>query len=834
LVVPVHAVSYFVSPAGDNNNDGRSQSSAWKTIDKVNSADFGAGDSLRFEGGKTFTGSIGFDASDAGEAGSPFVVGSFGTGRAVISNSGTALSVNGTNYIVVNNIDFVGPGYNVGSGSGVTFSASNHAIIDHVDITGFRSRGLRLSGSSNCRITYVNARRNGLVGIEVAGASNNGYMGYCKAIDNPGDRAITGNWSGSGILLISGPKNWVCEYCETANNGWDQGTGHGNGPVGGPWTWEVDSILMQYCIAHDNKTTTGDGGGFDLDGGTSNSTYQYCYSYGNVGGGFLVMTGASTSPATGTAGANCTIRYCISENDGEGGIRLYGGDNKGHKFYNNTIYNSNSQGCIRNAIFGDQYAGTAFYNNIFVTSGNGPFIVTDGYSDDGRILNSPILFINNCWYNVTATPRWITNTSITSIDQWRSRGMETLNSAPVGLYGDPMLTDPGKGEKLTDPTKLPELFAYMLKSGSPCINAGIDLKKQYSFDPGVHDFYANVIPSGNGFDIGAHEFGATVPNRVATPTFTPAPGTYSSARDVTIACATTGTQIRYTTDSTDPTSASTLYSAPITVSATTTIKAQAYLSGQTESSVALATYTIGQQTCIGGSIFTTQIPSTFETDSRYELGTTFKTSCTGTITKVRLYTNATEAGEHIVRLWRVSDKQAIAGPFTWNLAASAAGWKEFTLPAPVVVTENVNYIVAISNSTDKIYSSANNGLGAEISSGSLVAIAGGGVFSPTLGSMPDQSFENSSYFRDVVFEPGNFVTPTQPGNRYGAIPVCIALQSPVAPTSGYKIYDLQGRLHDNRHPGGFSSGMKLLFVDGEHRNSNVRKILLPLHSGGHQ
>ena len=78
---------------------------------------------------------------------------------------------------------------------------------------------------------------------------------------------------------------------------------------------------------------------------------------------------------------------------------------------------------------------------------------------------------------------------------------------------------------------------------------------------------------------------------VATPTFSPAGGTYFEAQSVSISCATDGATIRYTLDETDPTESSAIYSAPISVSATTTVKAKAFKSGYTASSIATATYT---------------------------------------------------------------------------------------------------------------------------------------------------------------------------------------------------------------------------------------------------
>jgi chitinase len=79
---------------------------------------------------------------------------------------------------------------------------------------------------------------------------------------------------------------------------------------------------------------------------------------------------------------------------------------------------------------------------------------------------------------------------------------------------------------------------------------------------------------------------------VATPAFNPAPGTYNSTQTVAISCATTGATIRYTTDSSEPTESSAAYASPLTISATTTIKAKAFKSGMVDSATASGTYTI--------------------------------------------------------------------------------------------------------------------------------------------------------------------------------------------------------------------------------------------------
>lgn len=81
--------------------------------------------------------------------------------------------------------------------------------------------------------------------------------------------------------------------------------------------------------------------------------------------------------------------------------------------------------------------------------------------------------------------------------------------------------------------------------------------------------------------------------QAATPTFSPAAGTFTSAQTVTISDSTSGASIYYTTNGTTPTQSSTLYTAPIAISATTTIEAIASdAPSYTNSNVATATYTI--------------------------------------------------------------------------------------------------------------------------------------------------------------------------------------------------------------------------------------------------
>lgn len=113
-------------------------------------------------------------------------------------------------------------------------------------------------------------------------------------------------------------------------------------------------------------------------------------------------------------------------------------------------------------------------------------------------------------------------------------------------------------------------------------------------DTNVKDLGTSGKDSLYGYGLITAPSNTTTTTTVATPTASVASGTYTSGQAVSLSDTTSGVSVYYTLDGTTPTSSSKLYSSPITISSTTTLKAVAINSSGNSSSVLNVLYTISQ------------------------------------------------------------------------------------------------------------------------------------------------------------------------------------------------------------------------------------------------
>lgn len=116
---------------------------------------------------------------------------------------------------------------------------------------------------------------------------------------------------------------------------------------------------------------------------------------------------------------------------------------------------------------------------------------------------------------------------------------------------------------------------------------------------------------------------------VAAPTFSPNGGAVLAGTEVTIASATEGATIYYTTDGTEPTTASTVYTEAIVVNEALTLKAIAVKEGLDNSAVATAEFTIKEPTAVSGNTATFNFTDPSTLDPAYSLADSEPDGTTG-------------------------------------------------------------------------------------------------------------------------------------------------------------------------------------------------------------
>lgn len=266
--------------------------------------------------------------------------------------------------------------YDNRQGVGFLLNSSKDCVISDCEASGFQRAGVELRGSLNCVLTDLFAHDNGYCGILATWNDKKEIcrgltLRGCRADNNPGDPTVTDNHSGNGILL-DGAADALLEYCSAAYNGWDMENSEFNGPVG-IWTAHADRITIRYCLSHDNRTQWGntDGGGFDFDGGTTNSLIEYCLSWHNSGAGYLLCQYQNAPEFFGN-----TVRRSISVDDGRAhhkcnlslcdcgsSARVHGG-----RVTECVFYNSHGRDIVSGHIDGLEIS-----NSVFLKRGSGKF-----------------------------------------------------------------------------------------------------------------------------------------------------------------------------------------------------------------------------------------------------------------------------------------------------------------------------------------------------------------------------------------------------------------------------------------------------------------------------
>jgi hypothetical protein len=514
-VLPLAAADYFVRQNGNDEAKGTSTNAAWRTIDRVNRARFRPGDRVRFEAAASFAGNLLVPAEDAGTSNAPVVIGSFGEGRAtILAGRETGITVENAGGVAIENLIVVGAGRTNNTGYGIrcdnTLTNGQRLgclRIANVEARDFGIFGILVAGThagfEHVLITNCVMCDNLRGGMEVAGrlpwdstvyAHADVQVSHCQAFDNTGDPTYLKNHSGSGIVLYQ-VDGGVMEYCTAWNNG---ALCRSSGGGVGLWTCASRRVIIQHCESFGNRTSGGDGGGFDLDGGCVDCVLQYNYSHDNDGPGLMVYSYHYAS----FTDRGCIVRFNISENDSRKGrryaglwVRTDGKEITGLEIYNNTVVIGpwTDQAALINA----HGVEARVRNNIFIATGPARPLRVEQPGDRVRFEN------NLYWREGGPTEiSWGTQT-YSSLKEWRDRtGQEFSGGAPTGLFADPVLSRHPPDARPGERRGLRSVRAFRPLPTSPALAGGLDLRKKFGLDTGAWDFLG-LLPLAGQFPLGA-------------------------------------------------------------------------------------------------------------------------------------------------------------------------------------------------------------------------------------------------------------------------------------------------------------------------------------------
>jgi hypothetical protein len=492
--------SGFSKKSNRENQDGSKQH-PYESLETFEKLKLKPGDTVFFKGSDILAGPIRI-SNIHGTTKNPIVFTTYGHGNAAISTgSEEGILITDSDNFSISNLNIKGAGRKTGNKTdGIKIVNSKAVKIKNVGVSGYQKAGLILYNCQDAAIDGVIAQDNGLAGILVEGdyqkrLSQGIHIIRCRADNNPGDPSKLTNHSGNGIL-VGNCKNVLIEYCSATNNGWDMPR-TGNGPVG-IWAYEADSVIIQNCMSYRNKTAPGaaDGGGFDLDGGVTNSVIQYCLSFENEGAGYGIFeyNGAGKWK-------NNIVRYCVSINDGRkteyaAAMYIWNGWEVDSMFtdfyaYNNFFYNDTK--------YAFSFASPAqhkrfhFFNNIFVASDT-----SDIYF--GINTSTSDLFLNNIWMRKSGG---FMQNGFADFERWaRTVGYEIKEEKIFGRTINKMLYDLPKYIDTIDLYSLNTNPTLRMICNSEFRDKGLDLKMMFGIDPGRKDFFQNLFRENDKFEIG--------------------------------------------------------------------------------------------------------------------------------------------------------------------------------------------------------------------------------------------------------------------------------------------------------------------------------------------
>lgn len=329
------AASYYLDATnGDDNQNGLSESNAWKSLSKLRDVKLNPGDRVLLKRGDIFQGEL--EISGQGTSDNRIYVETYGEGDkpCIVGNDTSlyAVRILNSDYLTLRNVEIVNTGkerkpHRTGLKIECrNYGVSKNIVIDGVDIRDVNGSLVKEEGGGS-GILIVNG------GKDVISVFDSLTIENCRIRRCARNAMI---WSG-----YSSRENWhPSKHTVIRKNLIEEVPGDGIVPIGcdstlieynvmrncpatlpdteavaGIWPWSCDNTVIQFNEVSDHKAPW-DAQGFDSDWNCRNTLIQYNYSHDNDGGMVLICN-SGESPASFNAGnVGTVVRYNISVNDG--------------------------------------------------------------------------------------------------------------------------------------------------------------------------------------------------------------------------------------------------------------------------------------------------------------------------------------------------------------------------------------------------------------------------------------------------------------------------------------------------------------------------------------
>lgn len=397
------ATYYLDSNLGNDAYNGLSESTPWKTINKVNQRNFTTGDQILFKRGQTFIGQINL-TSDSGTTGQPILISAYGDAglpRPII-DAGTnnrAIFLQLCEHIEIADLEITSGGIEITAwGNWNVPDVYNgyhlHDLYIH-DVTTSTAISFIVGNTSNrsfSDITIENCVIEDIIGAGIAinkwaGTNNDGTPATPNAYYHKNLTLLNNTISrvNKAGIQIGKVDNALVKGNLTSNTGFNNAN---DGSGSGLWTWYTKNVLVEKNTFMGARGHT-DSCGAHIDIGNEKNIFQYNLSIDNEGG-FVELMGKNNGSI---------YRYNISINDG---ARIKGAASPGTNYgnalqYGNVFWLGGYTG--QNGTREGPYYTYIYNNTIYTHSGISPNFQIENTAENALIANNALYLRENPTYN---------------------------------------------------------------------------------------------------------------------------------------------------------------------------------------------------------------------------------------------------------------------------------------------------------------------------------------------------------------------------------------------------------------------------------------------------